>query len=105
MSITLSPTSSPSSGTGFQEQILQTDIPTRWSGGANLPTVGDTFGNPSYSGVIHTTYTISPTLLNEAAFNYDGNRINMLPLGNYKIPAGLHPEPVFQHSHQCHSGH
>src|SRR5262249_28101234 len=34
------------------EQISQTDIPTRWSGGANLPTVGDTFGNPSYSGVV-----------------------------------------------------
>ena len=76
-------------GHWVQEQILQTDIPTRWSGGANLPTVGDTFGNPSRSGVIHTTYTVSPTLLNEASFNYDGNRINMLPLGNYKIPAGF----------------
>ena len=105
MSITLSPTSSPSFGHWVQEQILQTDIPTRWSGGANLPTVGDTFGNPSRSGVIHTTYTVSPTLLNEAAFNYDGNRINMLPLGNLQDSHGLHPKPVFQHSHQCYPGH
>ncbi len=30
---------------------------------------------------MHTTYAISPTLLNEAAFNYDGNRINMNPTG------------------------
>ena len=45
----------------------------------NVPTVGDTFGNPSYSAVIHTTYTISPTLINEAAFNYNGNRINIIP--------------------------
>jgi hypothetical protein len=67
------------------EQILQTDIPTRWSGGANLPTVYDTFGNPSYSAVVHTTNIISPTLLNEVAFNYGGNRINILPAGKYKL--------------------
>jgi len=28
------------------------------------------FGNPSYSGVVHATYSISPTLLNETSFNY-----------------------------------
>ncbi len=72
-------------GHWISEQILQTDIPTRWSGGANLPTVGDTFGNPSYSAVVHATHIISPTLLNEIAFNYGGNRINMLPLGKYKL--------------------
>ena len=49
-----------------------------WSGD-NVPTVGNTFGNPSYSGVIHATYIISPTLLNETAFNYNGNRINIIP--------------------------
>jgi len=72
-------------GHWISEQILQTDIPTRWSGGANLPTVGDTFGNPSYSAVIHATHIIGPTLLNEMAFNYGGNRIDMLPLGKYKL--------------------
>jgi hypothetical protein len=76
-------------GHWISEQILQTDIPTRWTGGANLPTVGDTFANPSYSAVVHTTYVISPTLLNEASFNYDGNRINILPLGIYKVPTGF----------------
>jgi hypothetical protein len=72
-------------GHWISEQILQTDIPTRWSGGANLPTVGDTFGNPSYSAVVHATHIISPRLLNEVAFNYGGNRIKMLPLGKYKL--------------------
>jgi hypothetical protein len=72
-------------GHWISEQIVQTDIPTRWSGGANLPTVGDTFGNPSYSAVVHATHIISPRLLNEVAFNYGGNRINMLPLGKYKL--------------------
>src|SRR5215468_8292541 len=72
-------------GHWISEQILQTDIPTRWSGGANLPTVGDTFGNPSYSAVVHATHIISPRLLNEVAFNYGGNRIKMLPLGKFKL--------------------
>ncbi len=71
-------------GHWISEQVSQTDIPTRWSSD-NLPTVGDTFGNPSYSAVVHTTYAISPTLLNEAAFNYDGNRINMLPQGLWQV--------------------
>jgi hypothetical protein len=60
------------------EQVTQGFAISQWSG-ANVPTVGDTFGNPSYSAVIHTTYTISPTLVNEVAFNYNGNRINIIP--------------------------
>src|SRR5882762_5362983 len=39
------------------EQVTQNYGISQWSG-ANVPTVGDTFGNPSYSGVIHATYTI-----------------------------------------------
>jgi len=61
------------------EQVTQGYAISQWSG-ANVPTVGDTFGNPSYSGVIHATYSISPTLLNEVAFNYNGNRINIIPI-------------------------
>lgn len=67
-------------GHWMSENDLVTDVPTRWSGD-NLPTASDTFGNPSYSGVVHLTHTISPTLLNEVAFNMDGNKINMLPAG------------------------
>src|SRR5438874_3969918 len=74
------------------EQVTQTFGTSQWSGD-NLPTVGDTFGNPSRSGVIHTTYAISPTLLNEAAFNYNGNVINIVPfagsgLTGLALPAG-----------------
>jgi len=50
---------------------------------------GTTFGNPSYSAVIHTTYAISPTLLNEAAFNYNGNRIIISPIGLVSAPSGF----------------
>jgi hypothetical protein len=74
------------------EQVSQGFGISQWSG-ANVPTVGDTFGNPSYSGVVHTTYVISPTLLNEVAFNYNGNRINIIPfagsgLSSLAIPPG-----------------
>src|SRR5882757_8731683 len=74
------------------EQVTQGYAISQWSG-ANVPTVGDTFGNPSYSAVIHTTYTISPTLLNEASFNYNGNRINIIPqagagLASLALPSG-----------------
>src|SRR6266436_1051574 len=74
------------------EQVSQGYSISQWSG-ANVPTVGDTFGNPSYSAVVHTAYTISPTLLNEVAFNYNGNRINIIPqpgagLASLALPSG-----------------
>jgi hypothetical protein len=74
------------------EQVTQGYSISQWSG-ANVPTVGDTFGNPSYSAVVHTTYTISPSLINEVAFNYNGNRINIIPfagagLGSLALPTG-----------------
>jgi hypothetical protein len=62
------------------EQVTQNFGTTLWAW-ANQPSVGTSFGNPSYSAVIHTTYAISPTLLNEVAFNYNGNRINIVPTG------------------------
>jgi hypothetical protein len=73
-------------GHWVSEQTSQTYGTTQWSGD-NVPTVSDVFGNPSYSAVIHTTYVASPTLLNEAAFNYNGNRINIIPQGVYKAPS------------------
>jgi hypothetical protein len=59
-----------------------------WSGD-NVPTASNTFGNPSYSGVIHSTYTMSATLLNEVSFNYNGNRIAILPQGVIARPSNL----------------
>jgi hypothetical protein len=74
------------------EQVSQGFAISQWSN-ANVPTVGDTFGNPSYSAVVHTTYAISSTLLNETSFNYNGNRINIVPyagvgLSSLALPAG-----------------
>jgi len=74
------------------EQISQGYATAQWSGD-NVPTVGDTFGNPSYSGVVHATYSINPNLVNEVAFNYNGNRINIIPvaangLASLALPSG-----------------
>jgi hypothetical protein len=76
------------------EQISQNFGTSMWSGD-NVPTASNTFGNPSYSAVIHTTYVISPTLLNEVAFNYNGNRINILPTGVLGLPSGFNSSRIF----------
>jgi hypothetical protein len=67
------------------EQIANNQAKTMWSGD-NVPTIGNTFGNPSYAAVVHAAYSISPSLINEIAFNYNGNRIHILPEGLYTSP-------------------
>lgn len=77
-------------GHWVSEQIAQTYGTTIWNPGSeNTPAVGSTFGNPSYSAVVHATHVISPTVLNEIAFNYNGNRIHILPIGLYQAPSGF----------------
>jgi hypothetical protein len=81
------------------EQVSQGFSTSQWSN-ANVPTVGDTFGNPSYSAVVHATYAINPNLLNEAAFNYNGNRINIVPfagagLSSLTLPSGFASNRLF----------
>ncbi len=75
-------------GHWISEQISQTYGTTQWSGD-NVPTIADVFGNPSYSAVIHATHVISPTLLNEIAFNYNGNRIHIIPNNLVTAPTGF----------------
>lgn len=70
------------------ESVQQTFGTSLWAW-SNTPVSGTTFGNPSYSGVIHTTYAIKPTLLNEASFNYNGNRIIISPTGLVAAPSGF----------------
>jgi Carboxypeptidase regulatory-like domain len=73
-------------GHWISEQISQTYGTTQWSND-NVPSVADVFGNPSYSAVIHATVVISPTLLNEIAFNYNGNRIHIIPNNLISAPS------------------
>ncbi len=76
------------------EQVNQNFGTTLWAW-ANGPVAGTQFGNPSYSGVVHTTYTISPTLINEVAFNYNGNRINIVPTGLVSAPSSFTFSRIF----------
>ena len=76
------------------EQISQGFGTAQWSGD-NVPTIGDTFGNPSYSAVVHASHIINPRLLNEIAFNYNGNRINIIPKGIYTAPSGFTFNRIF----------
>ena len=76
------------------ESVNQNFGQTLWAW-ANGPQVGTQFGNPSYSGVIHTTYSISPTLLNETSFNYNGNRINIVPTGLFTAPSSFTFNRIF----------
>ncbi len=81
-------------GHWVDEQISQTYGTSLWNGD-NVPTSQAVFGNPSYSGVIHATYSISPTLLNETAFNYNGNRISIVPTGIVARPSGFTVPELF----------
>jgi hypothetical protein len=60
--------------------------------GDNIPTVGSNFSNPSYSSIIKLTGTLTPQVLLEAAFNYDGNKIAIIPVAaegaNFIKPSG-----------------
>jgi hypothetical protein len=65
--------------------------PPLW-GDSTYPTVGTAMQNPAWSSVIKLTQTISPTLLNETAFLYSGNKITLTPIagsgGSFVQPAG-----------------
>jgi len=78
----------------IDDAILQDTPTTLWSGDT-YPTIGTQFKNPSYSAVVHMTYTINPTLLNELAYNYNGNRIILSPTGIFKKPSGFGVKEFF----------
>jgi len=58
-----------------------------WSG-ADYNTITSTLSNPSNGAVIKLTGTITPSLLVEAGFNYDGNVINITNSKNSLTPTG-----------------
>jgi hypothetical protein len=66
----------------------------------SYPTVGSNFGNPSYDSTIKLTGSLTPNVLLEVAFNYDGNKIAILPVaeggGNFAIPSGWSAGNYFQ---------
>jgi hypothetical protein len=53
-------------------------FPPLWTG--SFATVGTQMKNPSYTAAIKLTQTYSSSLLNETAFYYSGNKINLTPV-------------------------
>ncbi|HEY1212657.1 MAG TPA: carboxypeptidase regulatory-like domain-containing protein, partial [Bryobacteraceae bacterium] len=61
---------------------------TLW-GSDTYPTVGTLLTAPSYSVVVRLTETISPTIVNEVNYNFNGNKLNLVPTGTYARPSGF----------------
>jgi Carboxypeptidase regulatory-like domain/TonB dependent receptor len=72
----------------FIHDAVSQDYAVAMWGNNSYPTVGNTFGNPSYSSVIKVTGALTPNVLLEAAFNYNGNKIKIDNTGIYKQPSG-----------------
>jgi hypothetical protein len=68
-----------------------------WSGGS-YNTITSTVNNPSNSAAIKLTGSISPNLLAEASFNYDGNQIDIINSPNSLRPAGFTASRFFNNS-------
>lgn len=58
-----------------------------WSG-ASYPTITSTFLNPSTSAAVKITGQLAPSVLLEASFNYDGNKIDIINSSNSLLPTG-----------------
>ncbi|AXC10554.1 Oar protein [Acidisarcina polymorpha] len=81
-------------GHWIHDQMSQTIFPTQWSGDS-YTTVGNVFANPSWAAVVNLSQTLSPSLLNETAFNVNGNTIDITPAGIYQQPAGWNATGFF----------
>ncbi|MFB3778361.1 MAG: carboxypeptidase regulatory-like domain-containing protein [Bryobacteraceae bacterium] len=82
-------------GSLIYDNGVQHDIPPLWAGGT-YDTAGSIMSVPSWAGVIRATHTISPTLLNEASFNFNGNDINITVKGLYQKPSGYNVANFFK---------
>ena len=82
----------------IHDGVNQTYATSMWSGDS-YPTVGSSFSNPSNSGTIKLTGSIKPTVLVEAAVNYNGNTIGIMPSGtSWKKPSGYAGKSFFDPS-------
>ena len=81
-------------GSLIYDNASERDIPPLWAGGT-YATAGSVMAVPSWAGVVHATYTISPTLLNEASFNYNGNDLNITDFGLWQKPSGYNVPNLF----------
>ena len=65
-----------------------------WTGNP-FPTIGSLETVPSWTAVVHATMNLRPDLVNEIAYNENGNDITIGNTGLWKAPAGWTPKPLF----------
>ena len=93
-SITSSTRNLPYSPTCSMTRLARQHRP--WLGRATrFPTIGSLENVPSWAGVVHATMNLRPNLLNEAAFNENGNNITIANTGLWKAPSGFTTTPIF----------
>ena len=74
----------------LHDTLAQSYFGPLW-GDSTYPTVGTAMTNPSYTAVIKLTQTYTPSLLNETAILYSGNKITLTPIngtGTFVQPSG-----------------
>ncbi len=81
-------------GNYIHDANSQGAYPPLWSDDS-YPTVGSTLSNPAWAAVVKLTQTLSPNLLNETAFNFDGNKLVITPIGTYAQPTGYNASTFF----------
>jgi hypothetical protein len=85
----------------IHDSVSQIYALSQWSNDS-YPTVGSNFSNPSNSAVVKLTGSLSPNVLLEAAFNFNGNQINILPSGpGYVKPSGWGAQAFFPPSNNA----
>ena len=76
------------------DSLSQAAPTVAWTGNT-YPTIGSLETVPSWAGVLHFTYQIRPNLLDEAAFNVNGNNILITNTGAWHTPSGFNTNPLF----------
>ncbi len=77
-------------GSYIHDAMVQ-HTPTSLWWGPTYPTVG-TIGNmPGTHAVVKLTWLLSPTAVNEVRLNYNNDRIDAVPTGNFAKPSDLGP--------------
>lgn len=56
---------------------------------STYPTIGTNLKAPSYSSVVRLTWSMTPTVVNELSYNFNGNKIDIVPTGTYAKPSGF----------------
>jgi hypothetical protein len=77
-------------GSYIHDTMVQ-QTPTSMWWGPTYPTVGTTTKMPGTHAVVKLTWLLSPTAVNEVRLNYNNDRIDAVPTGNFAKPSDLGP--------------